>query len=404
MKSISRCLVLLVCAVAAGAAIGGNDSGSSLPESTEAHVPVAPDLINLVADALASCAQTRSSATSLAKLNGELQTHPSIIKKPNPSSYYPYSERDAGHQAIMQVTVLIDALGNPRFAHIANFLGAGPREVFSGAAVEFVHDGRWRPSSRGGQPAAAWANFKMKYIINGYGRMGNILSDEKLTEYVTKARHGDLDAVVVVSFLDSLASSEVGIPTDEALHYLARSALAGERGAELRVAQALSPVSCNKPPEVQKLLHDQAWRGFSAAEMLLAGELLEAADPAKNHDISVLLHGAANSKDPFVQLWATGILATAPDAEIRDPAFALTNAQTLTDTSDPDVLEALAAAQAANGQFDAAMKTEDEALERAAKLHWNDVQLRARRASYQANQAWVGYLCDCTQLVPGEGL
>jgi len=138
MKSISRCLVLLVCAVAAGAAIGGNDSGSSLPESTEAHVPVAPDLINLVADALASCAQTRSSATSLAKLNGELQTHPSIIKKPNPSSYYPYSERDAGHQAIMQVTVLIDALGNPRFAHIANFLGAGPREVFSGAAVELA--------------------------------------------------------------------------------------------------------------------------------------------------------------------------------------------------------------------------------------------------------------------------
>jgi Gram-negative bacterial TonB protein C-terminal len=327
-----------------------------------------------------------------------------FARPPDPDSYYPYSEKVQGHQALYQVDLQIDSLGNPRFAHVARFVGPSGPEAFSEASVRLVREARWLPASSGGQPVTAWKGIKVKYLFGAHDRMGNILSDEKLDKYVAQARHGDLNAQMVVSYLDGVASSEVGIPVAESIHYLAQSALAGERSAELRVAQALSPISCTKPPAVQKLLHDQAWHGFSAAELLLAGELLESDDPAADHDISVLLHGAANSKDPFVQLWATGILATAPRTEIRDPAFALTSAQSLKATSDPDVLEALAAAEAANGQYDAAVMTEDEALKRAAKVHWNDTQLRVRRAAYQAGQAWVGYLCDCTQLVPGEGL
>jgi hypothetical protein len=401
-------LLLLACAVAISTSVGAwnvdaSDSGGEFPV-TGAAVAAAPALVDEVADALARCVQMRKASAASTRSRAESMTPARFIKPPDPDEYYPYAEKVQGHQALLQLEFLIDALGNPRFVHVTRVLAPVNSEDFSAATVRLVREARMVPASAGGQPLTSWKQIRVKYLFGAHDRMGNILSDEKLDEYVAKARRGDLNAQMVVYYLDSVATAEVGIPPAEYFHYLAQSALAGERSAELTVAEALSPSACTKPASVQKLLHDQAWHGYSAAELLLAAELLESNDPAATHDISVLLHGAANSKDPFVQLWATGILATAPKAELRDPAFALASAQVLKETSDPDVLEALAAAEAASGQFDAALKTEDQALDRAARLHWNDAQLRARRAAYQAGQAWVGYLCDCTQLVPGEAL
>jgi hypothetical protein len=145
-----------------------------------------------------------------------------------------------------------------------------------------------------------------------------------------------------------------------------------------------------------------AWGGFSPAELLMATRMLDAGDPAQYHNASILLHGAANSSDSFVQTWATGLLATSPQAEIRDPEFALQVARSLPDQGDPDQLEVLAAAYGANGQFDEALRVEKEAMSRAKGLRWKTAPFEARLASYVAKTPWAGNLCDCDRVVPSE--
>jgi hypothetical protein len=279
-----------------------------------------------------------------------------------------------------------------------------PQSAFAQGAIAMLRDTRFKAALQDGQPVSSWKYFKINFMVSGKGRMGNILSDEKVQAYIIAARKGDFKAKAVVSYLYTVAGLEVPISQVEADRYLAEVALAGSHTAELQLAQRLSPASCTKPPRVQELLRKQAWAGFSAAELMLATELLEVGNPASYHDIGILLHGAANSKSPAVELWATGILATSPVAAIRDPPFALQLAQDFKSSDDPDELEALAAAQAANAMYAEAIQTEERALKQARVWGWNDVLLSRRLTAYQSNQPWIGYLCDCTQLVPGEGL
>jgi hypothetical protein len=97
-----------------------------------------------------------------------------------------------------------------------------------------------------------------------------------------------------------------------------------------------------------------------------------------------------------------------PDA--RDPAVALQVASRLyanpdgAHGQDPDYAEALAAAQAANGQFAAAAMTEGEAIRRAKRFHWITTRMEQRLATYEANHAWKDFLCDCQLLAPGQWL
>ena len=87
-------------------------------------------------------------------------------------------------------------------------------------------------------------------------------------------------------------------------------------------------------------------------------------------------------------------LATSPRAELRDPALALRLAEQVVEgrgRSDPGALDTLAAAQAAGGDFPAALATADEALA-AARSRGDDAlerEIAQRRARYAAGSAWV---------------
>lgn len=225
----------------------------------------------------------------------------------------------------------------------------------------------------------------------------------------SELRNGHQGIVIVTFLVDAygnlrFAHNEVGIPDAEQRQYLAQSAVAGEHNAQLRVAQLLGASSCKLSPDVERLLHLQAWSGKSDLELIQGTHLLEIGDPARYHDVDVLLQGAAHGKDPFVQAWAAGLLATTPVAELRNPSLALEVARGLDSRSDPDTRELLAAALAANGQFEEAVRVETEAIRRVESLHWNSAPMQPRLARYQAGEPWIGYLCDCTSLVPGEGL
>jgi tetratricopeptide (TPR) repeat protein len=85
------------------------------------------------------------------------------------------------------------------------------------------------------------------------------------------------------------------------------------------------------------------------------------------------------------------MLATAGDDRLRDPERARRLATEANDASsrrDPEVLDALAAAQAAGGDFDAALATLGTALERARELERPELVpvFEARRLSYRAGR------------------
>jgi hypothetical protein len=323
----------------------------------------------------------------------------------DPSDYYPTASMMQGDQAIVLLELLIDEYGNPRFAHVARSLPTSPKSLFAEQAIRMVHDSRWAAARRAGHAVASWKKIKFNFTIPTDGKLGNIIDEHKLAKFMKDAANGDQNSIGVVSYVNSIAGTEVVLSAEQQSRYLAYSAMAGERSAALRVAQLLSNPLCTRPPIVEELLRRQATRGFSAGEMILAAQLMRGNDPTANAEIATLLHGAANSIDSFIQLWATGLLATAPVVEWRDPVFALANATTFAARSrDPDTLEALAAAQAANGRYPEAVASQQRALEAAGALHWNDAPMRARLQVYQSGQSWTGYLCDCTQLVPGEGI
>jgi len=85
------------------------------------------------------------------------------------------------------------------------------------------------------------------------------------------------------------------------------------------------------------------------------------------------------------------LLATHTDPRIYNPkeALELATAATLaTGNREPRVLDTLAAAQAANGDFETAIKTVDTALAQAAKDQKLTEQLRKRRTDYLAKKPY----------------
>jgi len=146
-------------------------------------------------------------------------------------------------------------------------------------------------------------------------------------------------------------------------------------GAErsLRTALALG----SEGPLLRSQLGDALQRQGRDAEAAAAYRAALGADPT--------LADAANNLS-----W---ILAASRDAALRDPAAALRLAETVataTQRRDPNVLDTLAVAQAANGRFEDAVATIDAALallpaERAQQA----ASLAARRALFAARTPYV---------------
>jgi hypothetical protein len=314
---------------------------------------------------------------------------------------YPYAEVNAGNQAILRMVTLVDSLGNPRFAHVSREVTSSKNDnQFGPLAVQALRRTPYTPATRGGTPVATWASARLNFYIKQQGRMGNILSEDKLNEYVAKAREGDGNSQAVVAYLDSIAHEEVGIPAQDQYHFLATAATNGERNALLQVTRLLGATECRPPADVDTMLYSFAMRGRSDLELLHATRMIGRGTLDGHPEVAPMLHGAANSNDAFVQMWAAGMLATAPIDSLRDPQAALESAKTLKVDGDPDAGETLAAAMAATGNYAEAVKAEAAAIKAAAKLHWNDAFMQQRLAKYKAGQPWVGWLCDCTRLVP----
>ena len=216
-------------------------------------------------------------------------------------------------------------------------------------------------------------------------------------------------AAAIAAWKEALALT----PGDAALHLALGASLwkAGQKHEAEAAFTRASPLT-NDTPAFQNQLgkvwqalgeHARAREAFAAA--LAAAP--ESAETAFNLAVALQLSGdtasaiaryeAVLGKNPAMLDAASNLawlLATAKDATHRQPARALSLAQQLAKTTggqNPAVLDNLAAAQAANGDFPAAIATATSALALArAKGETGLAEEIARHlASYQKSQRWT---------------
>jgi len=383
--------------LAADAPPAADRSALIAPPQGSVDIDVYGHLVMSVEAALDQCAHGGTPATPIPVDRPVVASTPiKTISMADGGRYYPMSLMVNGDQAIGLVVFQVDAVGNPRFAHVIKAMPANPRSEFHRAIRDMVRDSRFSPANIDGHPVASWKYLKINFLLYRQGPLGNILSESKLQEVLAKARHGDVTSMAIAQYLYALDPREVKLTDEESRKFLVHAALAGFREARGQLVSRLDAPACRQDPEVQEVYHFMNWRSGSNAALGEATRLMALKDPSTYQDIATLLHGAANATDSFTQVWATGLLATAPIVEIRDPAFALQVALTFTNPEeDPDCTEVLAAAYAANGRFIDAVRSETLALDQARKRHWNDARLRQRLAAYQSSKPWADFLCDC---------
>jgi len=378
---------------------------ASVDESAQ-HAARKARLVELIETAIAECTpgalRSLPSDPSLRARNLGPEVPPKTIKLNNEE--YPIGELSAGNQALLVISVLVDAMGNPRFVHVDRQITSSASATgFASRAISMFRSGTYLPGSQGGLPVAAWRRYAVTYAIP-MGQAGSIFDESKIHRHLKEARAGDVASQIMISYLESIAPAPIKLNDAERRHYLAVAAVSGERSALLRVAQLIGLRGCKAPQDAEAFIRLHALSGKSDLELFEATRLLQLPDAESNPDISPMLHGAAHANDSFVQLWAAGILATTPIGKLRDPAMALEVALSTDVKGDPDAGELLAAAMAANSRYPDAVREETAAIKAAKKLHWTDSLMQQRLAQYSAGKPWIGYLCDCDQLVPGGGL
>ncbi len=147
--------------------------------------------------------------------------------------------------------------------------------------------------------------------------------------------------------------------------------------------------------EAAKWFRQAADSGHARAAANLAG-MYERGDgvPQDYAEALRLLEGGTAGGDVTCLACLTWLLATCPDDKIRNGERALSLAQRLVSIDPrPGHLDTLAAAYAANGRFDDAIRTQNQAIEKLKELKNHRasalVAMRNHLISYQAGKPWL---------------
>jgi hypothetical protein len=252
------------------------------------------------------------------------------------------------------------------------------------------------PARINGKPVAAstsmFFNFKIQSAsLRDYGGLAKQVQDAK-----AKAEAGDPSAQMLYGMM--LA----GLPQlnqnhTQALPWFLKAAQAGAPYAQYQVGTALlrgHGCQCESV-KGEIWLQKAAQADEPNAQVSLAEYLLQ--EHASSESVSgalVWLERAAKQNNTAGKYLLAAVLASSPDANIRDPsrALALADAVERDYKHDPSLWEIRAAAYAARNDYGAAKKAQARAIDEAKALGWDLQPMQQRESLYTARQPWTGDL------------
>ncbi len=309
-----------------------------------------------------------------------------VLNSPAPDDPRPVTAR--GESAIVITGLTVGTDGRARDPEI---LLAVPSGGFAAAAVEAWLNSRFAPAQRDGHAVESRLQAKLLFAAAD----GNPLSSNAAFRQARPAADGGDPAAGYLVGLTATLDASFGISSLRAGQLLLTSARDGYAQSQYWLGSQLHYASaCEGRPDTAVWLRHAADGGNASAQVLRAAELLKAG-AAQAAEARALLEQAAASDSFYVRKHVVALLAASPLEGARDADTALKVALRLADSpiqSDPQMFEAVAAADAAHGDFESARAQQRQAIHKAQALGWNTASMSARLEAYRGGKPWHGDL------------
>lgn len=326
---------------------------------------------------------------------------------------YPEAARRAHIEGAIFVEFTLMPDGSARFPRIIEAVPAG---IFEPTVREILLRSQFSREPPGSAPVQC--SMPYNFLLTGRRVSGGRESMEGFeaelgyrTNLENLAEDGAPDAQLVYGLLLDGPFKEEGDNSGGSkrqrhpgLPWLVKAAQAGEPVAQYEVAHSLLNGDGCRRDEVKglKWLQMAADQNEPNADITLATRLLRGTPSAADLKQAKgwLERAAALTEDDGIpnssedaRLLLAAILAAAPQASLRDPSRALQLLKNVHDVEeDPTPADVRAAAQAAEGDFSDAVRSEQTALARAGQLGWDLSPLEQRLSRYQSGKPWYGSL------------
>lgn len=272
-----------------------------------------------------------------------------------------------------------------------------PQGVFGAATRKSILHDRFAPLPPGSQPVQCVSFYR--FVI---GAGTSEFEYQGLSAYVDKVRRnaqaGDPNSQLLYGML------LVGLPqlekrSDAGLPWFLRAAQSGLAPAQFEVGYSLlMGLDCERNDgKAIKWLRMAAAQNEPNAEVTLAiGAMKGSPGFGSIEQAKSWLEQAAARGNHDGELYLSALLAAGPDPSLRDPRRALGLLRKVFYHVDdnPTAYEIRASAQAAEGDFAGAVKSEKAAIRSAHHLRWDLSPLQARLAAYRADKPWYGDLLE----------
>jgi TPR repeat protein len=310
----------------------------------------------------------------------------------NPDDFYPEAmrARAISGNAVVELTIFGDGR-----AHDPRVVSSYPPEEFDEAGRNVSLHNRHKSQYVNHIAVPCVVKIKIVFTAGAGGRNGPAKQD--VDAAYEKARRGDPVAQLTYAYL--LENQGGSAKRDEwPMQWFLKAAQAGVPAAQFLVGSRLlsgTPVVEKDETKGLAWLNMAASAGSPEAHLALANyHLRKSPDPvalaaAIDHFGKADLGGS-----PDAAYYLAALLATGPDATLRDPARALELIEKAKAgyEMNPTWSEIRAAAYAAAGNFDRAQVEQTAAVHAAGKLGWSTAPQKARLAEYKAGKAWSGDL------------
>jgi hypothetical protein len=308
---------------------------------------------------------------------------------------YPIDAQRKGVQGEGYVEFIIPPDGHPRIPRI---LYALPSGYFEPSIRSSVMRSVFLPARVNGLPVSSqfsmFYNFTVSSVsIHDYGDL-----EQRVAKTKSQAEAGDPSAQMLYGMMIA------GLPQlkqtrDRAVPWFLRAAQAGAPYAQYQIGTDLllgRGCQCdNTKGEIW--LEKAAQADEPNAQVSLAEYLLR--DKSNSNSVAgalVWLERAAKSGNSSAKFLLAAIFAANSSAEMRNPARALTLAESLEHEykEDPILWEIRAAANASREDYRDAVKSESKAISQATSLGWNLAPLQERQSLYASHKSWTGDLLE----------